>query len=673
MSLLNFVRKKHPLLREDQAFTLTTSVAIVCLPHYFELPLWCTITSITFIFYRYLSDLGRPWRGLNFPKLNSWVLYVLCGVCTYLTYFTFNTLQGPEPGTALLVLLASLKLLESRSYRDGMVVLILGYFVLMTWLLFSQSLPTTIYLALAVVHTTASLMSLHSPKNIKVSFAPVAIKDLLKAIPVFVLLFFLFPRFAAPLGGYLASEGTQTGFSGDLNPGDISSLIKSEETAFRVRFLGGVKPAQKDLYWRGSVLSEYSGLAWKKSSQAFEYAENKEFHHVFDQEILIEPRFNKWLFGLETPLRANFASKDFKFTIRMSKEHELRSPVQVLQATLIRVQSGAVPFEEVSSAELQRNLVLYDTLSEKTWALAKSFREGSHDNIEVANRALTHFRTKGFVYSQEPGPVGSVDKFLFEAKRGFCEHYAAVFATLMRAANVPARVVVGFYGGLYNEYGNYLIVRDKEAHSWVEIWSQKEGWKRIDPTRAVSPDRINLEGPNGGLASLTNGKLDLLDKVILAYDYLNSEYTMFLINFDSSKQFELLASLGVNFESKQTLILVCLFLVLVVTCFVAYASRQKNIKLDRVGESYQTLLNLITGSGIEIKSSMGPLEILNATKNAFFHKDLSRVINLYVHSRYAGVESTTFLTEARAFTKSFSSANKSAQLPDPSSTRDLNQ
>ena len=124
---------------------------------------------------------------------------------------------------------------------------------------------------------------------------------------------------------------------------------------------------------------------------------------------------------------------------------------------------------------------------------------------------LAHFH-RGHVYSLKAPLLGadSVDEFVWDTKRGFCEHFASSFAFLMRAADIPARVVVGYQGGEYHPDAGYLMVHQYDAHAWTEVWLAERGWVRIDPTLAVAPERIErsvseLLGARDGDRDLRHG------------------------------------------------------------------------------------------------------------------------------------------------------------------------
>lgn len=657
MWLKKYFYSRPATLREDQTFVLTTSVAVVCFPHFFEIPIWCTVIAIAFMCYRYLTDVGPRLFGIYVPRPNRWILYATAMFVTWLIYFSYGTLQGPEACTTLLVLLLCLKLNEAQKYWDAMIVLIISYFVSMCWLLFSQSLLTTVYLVFSVIYSTHSLMSLHAPRKLKGKLsAGFAFRDLLKAVPIFLLLFFMFPRFASPFAAMMMSPGAETGFSGDLNPGEISGLAQSNAVAFRVHF-PGEKPSYKNLYWRGSALSEYSGMNWRKSKNQYREIDLESPEKAIVQEIVIEPRFNKWLFGLEMPVKATFTSSDIRTKIRLTEQGELRSTYPLAQPTMVKVLSVPDFSLEESDEEVHKNLKLFDKPSKEFQDLADKLKAHAATNLQIAEAGLRHFRTGGFVYSQLPGQIVTVDDFLFKQKKGFCEHYAATFATLMRAAGVPARVVVGFYGGVYNDYGNYLLVRDREAHAWTEIYLKGQGWHRIDPTSAVSPDRISYEsqGINQDIMRLA-GNMGVFEKTLLFFDYINSEYTRFLINFDSNKQIELLSDLGLNFTSNKQLLTLLGILILSVTVVIGYSTSGKKKKADRLAREYERLLKKLKKRGSHLTESMGPYEVLSEGRKALTvegSEKLTKIINLYADARFSNSNSTSAAKDLKSLVSSF--------------------
>jgi len=120
--------------------------------------------------------------------------------------------------------------------------------------------------------------------------------------------------------------------------------------------------------------------------------------------------------------------------------------------------------------------------------LAQQLRQNVPDNTAFVQTVLKYIAEQPFYYTRQPPLLfdDPVDEFLFDSRRGFCEHYASAFVFLMRAAGVPARVVTGYQGGEMNPQSDYFIVRQSDAHAWTEVWLRGEGWRRIDPTSGHS-------------------------------------------------------------------------------------------------------------------------------------------------------------------------------------------
>jgi hypothetical protein len=144
-----------------------------------------------------------------------------------------------------------------------------------------------------------------------------------------------------------------------------------------------------------------------------------------------------------------------------------------------------------------------------------------------------------------------VDDFLFTTKQGFCEHYASSFVFLMRAANVPARVVTGYLGGEFNDVGNYYIVRQSDAHAWAEVWLAGQGWVRVDPTGAIAPERVQrgLSAAVSDIAALpfmARNPPQWMRDLRFNLDSLANQWNQWVLGYDSERQFAFLTRLGME-------------------------------------------------------------------------------------------------------------------------------
>jgi hypothetical protein len=181
------------------------------------------------------------------------------------------------------------------------------------------------------------------------------------------------------------------------------------------------------------------------------------------------------------------------------------------------------------------------------------------------NAGLEYFRTNRFAYTLSPGSYEGADpleEFLFQRRRGFCEHFAAAYGTLMRAAGVPARVVCGYQGGRLNWLGNHLKISQSDAHAWCEVWLKGRGWTRVDPTAMVAPDRVALGAESfnalsqlGSISAterlqqlfrLNNptGLRWLLTSASMAWDAIDMQWNLRVIGFNFEAQGDMMRDLG---------------------------------------------------------------------------------------------------------------------------------
>ena len=134
--------------------------------------------------------------------------------------------------------------------------------------------------------------------------------------------------------------------------------------------------------------------------------------------------------------------------------------------------------------------------------LAHSIVGAESDPARKVALLMEHFRTGGYTYAlRSPAGAGNpLERFLLRSKTGYCEYYASGLTVMLRAVGVPARIVGGYLGGEYNSAGNYYLVRQSTAHTWVEAYLDGQGWVRLDATpqggRATVTGRVGAPGPD---------------------------------------------------------------------------------------------------------------------------------------------------------------------------------
>ena len=558
------IRKPAVIMQRHHMQWLMLSLAWVLALHAAHLPIWVSISVIVAAIWRYHIEI----TGKKLPKIYLTIpITMLAGLGIM---FTFRSLFGREASLALLVIMLGLKLLETRTLRDYVLVILLSYFLVANAFLFSQSLVTLAFTLPPLICITATLISIsHRPKsnNSQLSWQfllKLSGGMLLQAVPVMLILFVLFPRIPGPLWGIPEdSYSGMTGLSDSLNFGNISNLTKNSAIAFRVEFKDKI-PAQNQLYWRGPVLWHQDGSHWLMSSQHIGLPKEKlvTTGDAISYTITLEPHNRTWLLMLDMPSVIPINSE---LSPTLTHDYQLIASQNVHN----RIRYSGISHSQyrlgnAQLTEVERNMALQlnEFENPKTKALAQSWVDQQFTPKQIVEAALKQYRSQPFRYTLSPPRLGinSMDAFLFNTRQGFCEHYATSFVYLMRAAGVPARIVTGYQGGELNPNGHYLIVRQSDAHAWAEVWLQDQGWVRVDPTAAVSPARIDENigsalNDTTELPMLSRQDYPLLRSMYLQWDTVNNGWNQLVLGYNEQKQFELLSKLMGQGYSLQHLIL----------------------------------------------------------------------------------------------------------------------
>ncbi len=516
-------------------------------PHIPYLPVWITVAFFGCAAWRYLIEQRR--RLL--PP--AWLRGVLALGCFLGVLATYSSISGVGPGSALLAIMASLKLLETRKRRDQFVLLFISIFLVMSSLLREQYLWSLPYLLVAMVFImTAWLRMSASPRvNPRESFATGG-RLLLYAAPLAVAMWVFFPRIATPFWAVpIDTSRAASGLSDTMSPGDITSLSLSNAVAFRVSFSGAVPPP-RDRYWRGLVLTRFNGRTWtgrEPSISATALSTIEVDGEPIEYQVTLEPTRQQWVFALDMPVRWSLP-RTF-----MGPQQQLARSIPIDQRAAYEVVSYSDYRVETELSPLYRNW--YSNLPEgsnpRAAELARSLRGSVDSNAEFIDAVLERFNREDYFYTLEPPPLGSdpVDRFLFETRRGFCEHYASAFAVLMRSVGIPTRIVLGYQGGEINPLGGHLIVRQSDAHAWTEVWLRDEGWLRVDPTAAVAPERIELGASDAAFEGLgaawgLSAPSALMHRLALTIDALNARWNDWILGYGPETQGRFMRWIGMD-------------------------------------------------------------------------------------------------------------------------------
>jgi len=630
--------------------TLVAGAAISVASHTQWLPVWVSVALAALLSWRVAIAI----RGASLPP--RWVLILLTLGTAVGVFLSFRTIMGRDPGVTLLVMLLFLKLLETRAARDVFVVAFLVYFVALANFFYSQSIPIAGLMLFTVIVATTALVGFSAPQRPMAEHLKTAGRMLAQAGPVMLLLFFLFPRVQGPLWGLPqdAYSGV-TGLSDTMSPGAISALSLSDAIAFRVRFETAT-PQRNQLYWRGPVMTDFDGSTWRVGLPQLRREMRVDAYGApIDYEVTLEPHNRNWMFALEMPTRipesARLTSDYLPISltpIRSRIRYEMRSSPQ------FQARSGANP------GDLAAALRLPGGVNPRARALSREWRESLADDSAVVRRAIEFYRGSRFEYTLQPPLLGrnSVDEFLFDAKQGFCEHFASSFVFLMRAAGVPARVVTGYQGGDTNPVDGYMVVRQADAHAWAEVWLESSGWTRVDPTAAAIPVRVELgitAAAPAGVPLLMRSGFNWVKGLRNNWDALTNQWNQWVLGYNPDRQLELLSRLGMKQPSWETMTLALFWSVGGVLLLVALWLLRGIRREDAVQRAWLRFCGKLARAGIARAGTEGPLDYAGRVSQRFPGKEpaVRAITALYVEQRYGPATDAESLGRLRHMVREF--------------------
>jgi protein-glutamine gamma-glutamyltransferase len=643
------------LLNARNTLWLIASLVLVAAPHAQRLPWWLSLLSATLVAWRvYLAR-------LRLPLPHRAVLLLIVTSSTAGIYLHYGALFGRDAGVALLVMMLTLKLLEVKTVRDGMLLIFLSYFLVITNFLYSQTIPTALYMLLCVWIITASMIGIQyaiPPRTDGHQFRAAGAL-LAQSVPLMLVMFVLFPRVQGPLWGMPADANrSTTGLSDTMTPGSIANLTLSEDVAFRAVFTSRIPPVNR-LYWRGPVLWDFDGRTWHAPRPMYAQPSYDATYEPVEYTVTVEPHGKSWLFALDLPGKLpprTLATVDFQ----MMSVRPVTSRIRYDMVSFLDYTYGT----DASEATLERALRLPEGFNPRTVAYAKQLRSRYRDDRELLQAVLRVFNREGYAYTLSPPLLGEhgVDEFMFGSKRGFCEHYSAAFAVVMRAAGIPARIVTGYLGGEINPFGDYLIVRQADAHAWNEVWLKDEGWRRIDPTAAVSPARVE-HGITAGVADastlplLMRGDYPMLRRLRLTWDSVANSWNQWVLGYTPERQHALLTRVGLDDATWRTLAVLLLAITGIFTLLLAALTLRKlRVRVrDPVKLVYVAFCDKLRDRGLGRKPEEGPLAYADRVSRQ--RPDLEGVVRrftgLYVALRYAGASTAQSLGRLQQLARAF--------------------
>jgi transglutaminase-like putative cysteine protease len=586
-------------LSYEQLLGIFACLALALVAHIGSLPVWVLVTAAVSGGIRLLlarRDHAAPPRGVRL---------VIAGLAIGLLFLQFRTFNGLSAGTALLALMAGLKLLETDRQRDIYVITLIIYFVGMSALLEGDSFWLLAYLIGVCWLTTATLLRVTTTLPItdwqrSLRYAG---RILSQALPLALVFWLLFPRFAGPLW-QTPDDGRSagSGLSDTMSPGDITELALSDDVAFRVRFETAAPPPQ-ERYWRGPVMHDFDGHTWRRGYPvSMGPPALQPQGRAYRYTLSLEPHEHNWIFALDWPSHWDLPRGVLTTDYTLVQPDPVSRPIDVGATSYTRVQ-WPEPLGNLS----RRKDTAPPNRNPRTVQLAHTLRAAHSDDMEYVRAVLGMFAQQQFYYTLRPPKLAdnSVDSFLFDTKRGFCGHYASAFAALMRAAGIPAHVVTGYQGGTFNRFANYWILRQSDAHAWDEVWIDGRGWLRIDPTSAIAPERVEHDLSDAAsadepLSSRWQRRTPWLADARLRLDALRELWRERILLFDQDSQQKLLEWLRIPEPDGQKLVILLTVALTLVLCWLTWAVRREvdPARKEPLIRAYSRLCAKLTAAGI---------------------------------------------------------------------------
>jgi len=657
-------------------------IAWTVLPHVGHLPLWCSLLTGGVLAWR--ARLALTQAALP----NRWWLIAVLALAAAGTYWSFRSLLGQEPGVTLAVVLMALKTLELRARRDAFVVFFLGFFLVLTHFLYSQSMLVALAMLGSVWGLLTALVLAHMPVGQPAlrQAAGLAARTALWGAPIMALLFVLFPR-VGPLWGMPQDNLGTTGLSNSMRMGSVAEIAQDDSIAMRLRFLtpGGAPPPADSLYFRGPVLGHFDGQEWRvigaQVRSAFPPvlrppADLQTSGPALRYEVTLEPLKLAVIPLLEATANAPqieglmlrqrddlqwvaqrpvFERLRFNAEAHLAFRHGPDAPIVGLQ-DYVDLPAGYNPRTLTWAAELRRDP-----------------RYAEADARTLAQAVLEHIGRAGYTYTLAPGTYGasnpraSIDEFWLDRREGFCEHFASAFVVVMRALDIPARVVTGYQGMDPLPVDGFHLVRQSAAHAWAEYWMPGHGWLRADPTAAVAPDRIrssrNLRPPPGLVAgALGNVSPALLASLRSAWEGMNNRWNQWVLNYSRGQQMDLMKLLGVQTPSWESLALLLTTLLSTLALAGAVWAWWDRARIDPWQRQRETLRRALQRLGIDLAAHDAPRTLSRRIRERLGEQgeNLAVMIDRLESDRYGrrarSKPDTTltrrFVTEARALARS---------------------
>jgi protein-glutamine gamma-glutamyltransferase len=566
----------------------------------------------------------------------------------------------------------ALKQLELTAKRDVLLLILLGKFLLASALIFYQSVAFFALVCVLLLFNLVSLLQVQQQSAPFVQQLRLSARMLLASMPLAIALFFLLPKLT-PFWQVPLAKSAKTGLAEQVTPGDVANLALSNALAFRVKFFTPPPPLNQR-YWRTLVLETYDGRSWTRANASnVRRLPQQNFVPLvtgasMSYQMLVQPSQQAWLYALPVAL---VAPQQTKLDIVTLSDYTLQTTTPLSQVSsyyLISYPETALD-KQISAVDIARNLALPAQSNPRLVALANKLRMQYRDDRALIHAVLTDIGQQNYRYTLRPPLLNnnSLDQFYFDTKAGFCVHYAASFAVLMRAAGIPTRLITGYLGGEYNGNGDYFSVYQYDAHAWTEVWLDGVGWQRVDPTAAVSPERVEFgfaqvlmaeqAGLTGDFFNLQRFQqlpwLNALRQGLAAVDF---QWTRWIVSYSSEKQSQLLSSLLGNVTAwKMALLMFAIMVCSLAWLFwLGHNKTQKNIR-PKWQVQYQLICQQLAKRGLSKSTATTALQFSQQVQQYYptLAQDFRHFTQLVIQLNYYPLSAEQKQQQSNALTRQY--------------------
>ena len=539
-----------------------------------------------------------------------------------------------------LYILLLFKFLETQK-KDYFFFVALSIFVTIANLINNQNLLSSLISGSSAIATILLLYLINQKELINLNIQNLKRIVLISVftVPIIILTYLFFPRAEVKVSLF-ANKSNNLGIPDKISLGSFQQITLEDEDVFNVKFVERVNQSQ--LYFRVKTFEMLDQLKnWKSINTKVTFKNNNAFiQRSKDQlkyDLILFNHGKNWIPVLDytVPRAYDFKFDSYNLTYRLNQKMNAKKKFAFYAQSIS-------PVTYLNIKEKSYYLQIPNTVDSKLIAWAKDNKINKSE-LEFAEFLMDHFKSQNYFYNLKPNPIGNnYSKFFFETKEGYCEYFAGTMALLLRAADIPSRIVTGYYGGRYNNLGDFYTFSQEDAHSWVEVWINNTGWIRFDPTQVIPPSNIkntinSFEREENNIGIEQNEFVKFFgDKGLnLWVKYIDYQWTNFLINYDSDQRSKLISQIKsldqtTIFEIIKYIILSITLLIFVMMLFVII--RKKNYsdllffliikKLKLKVKNYETHQDVISRANIT-----GPLKkiILIYEETKFYKKNLSLI------------------------------------------------